>query len=131
MKGREREEWGKGVTSTLESSRRAFSRRSGLLSSRTSCSAEAILRSLLAAEPWAEEFGDGGTPPPPKAAFIDRDWGRFDMSLTRSHCLFQFLLYIILLLTHLLFLSFLPSFYNIYTPIQYQTGWRTLVLHAK
>ena len=70
---------------TLESSRRAFSRRSGLLSSRTSCSAEAILRSLVAwvpaAELWAEPPGEGGGgAPPPKAAFIDSDWGRFVIS---------------------------------------------------
>lgn len=63
---------------TLESSRRAFSRSSGLLSSRTSCSEEAI-------EDELEEAGEGGIEPNEEELLLfieeDTDWGNFYMWL--------------------------------------------------
>lgn len=72
---------------TLESSRSAFSRSSGLLRSRTSCSADCIFRSLLPWEPAAAELAED-EPEPPKAAtaaaFIDRDCGKLAIKFSFS-----------------------------------------------
>lgn len=60
-------ERGKSIEHTLESSWSAFSRRSGLLSSRTRCSTDAILRSFVAETEEA----------PKDAPLIEIDCGKF------------------------------------------------------